>query len=138
VWYDFYDLIALGEISIWYETIVEPDDPTNLSYENKILYWGLNGLSGLNPTHANDVMYALSSVAGKIPYIDLGYRPKEIGRLRVEMVGTCMGLGYVDGSIDDIKPGFTVSGNHAGGSLGYTAFFGYQTPNPIWSNEEIH
>jgi hypothetical protein len=95
-------------------------------------------LDGLNPTHANDVMNSLSEVAGKIPYIDLGYRPKEIGRLRVEMVGTCMGLGYVDGSIDDIKPGFYVNGNHAGGSLGYTAFFGYQTPNPIWSNEEKH
>ena len=137
-WYDFYDLIALGEISIWYETIVEPDDPTNLSYENKILYWGYRGLSGLNATHANDVMSFLNDVAGRIPYIDLGYRPKEIGRLRVEMVGTCMGLGYVDGSIDDINPGFYVSGNHAGGSLGYTAFFGYQTPNPIWSNEETH
>ena len=49
MWYDFYDLIALGEISIWYETIVEPDDPTNLSYENKILYWG-EWFNGLNPT----------------------------------------------------------------------------------------
>ena len=38
-----------------------------------------------------------------------------------------MGLGYVDG-IDDIPPGFYVGGNHARGSLGYTAFFGYQTP----------
>lgn len=133
VWYDFYDLIALGEISIWYETIVEPDDPTNLSYENKILYWG-----DLNPTAANDILDELRFIAGKIPYIDLGYRPKEIGRLRVEMVGTCMGLGYVDGSIENIQPGFYVSGNHASGSLGYTAFFGYQTPNPIWSNEEKH
>jgi hypothetical protein len=56
VWYDFYDLIALGEISIWYETIIEPDDPTNLSYENKVLYWGLNGLEGLNAPFANDIL----------------------------------------------------------------------------------
>ena len=138
VWYDFYDLVALGEISIVYETIVEPDDPTNLSYENKVLYWGYHGLSGLNPTAANDILYTLKDIAGKIPYIDLGYRPKEIGRLRVEMVGTCMGLGYVSGDFTNVNPGFTVEGNHAAGSLGYTSFFGYQTPNPIWSNKESH
>ena len=139
MWYDFYDLIALGEISIWYETIVEPDDPTNLSYENKVLYWGISGgLSGLNSTPANIVLDTLESVAGRIPYIDLGYRPKEIGRLRVELVGTCMGLGYVSGNKDDISPSFDVGGNYASGSLGYTSFFGYQTPNPIWSNKETH
>ena len=138
VWYDFYDLVALGEISIWYETIVEPDDPTNLSYENKILYWGYKGLNGLNSTTANEILSTLRDVAGKIPYIDLGYRPKEIGRLRVEMVGTCMGLGYVSGDFTNVQPGFNVDGNHAGGSLGYTSFFGYQTPNPIWSNKESH
>lgn len=139
-WYDFYDLIALGEISIWYETIVEPDDPTNLSYENKVLYWGYGGLEGLNAPHANDAINELESVAGKIPYIDLGYRPKEIGRLRVELVGTCMGLGYQSGYVDKENEAisFSISGNHAGGSLGYTSFFGYQTPNPIWSSEETH
>jgi hypothetical protein len=125
VWYDFYDLIALGEISIWYETIVEPDDPTNLSYENKVLYWGYGGLEGLNAPFANSTIKELDDVAGKIPYIDLGYRPKEIGRLRVELIGTCMGLGYINGDYDDLTPGFTVEGNHAGGSLGYTSFFGY-------------
>lgn len=136
-WYDFYDLIALGEISIWYETIVEPDDPTNLSYENKVLYWGYGGLEGLNATPANDILGALTDVGGKIPYIDLGYRPKEIGRLRVEMVGTCMGLGYTPGNYQTEvdKPKFNVEGNHAGGSLGYTAFFGYQTPNPVWTSK---
>jgi hypothetical protein len=44
------------------------------------------------------------------------------------MVGTCMGLGYVSGSspnIDTLTPNFNVEGNYAGGSLGYTAFFGY-------------
>lgn len=137
-WYDFYDLMALGEISIWYETIVEPDDPTNLSYENKVLYWGYNGLEGLNAVPANESLAVLSRVAGKIPYIDLGYRPKEIGRLRVEMVGTCMGLGYTPGNFDTetANIGFNVAGNHAGGSLGYTSFFGYQTPNPVWTSED--
>ena len=42
--YTFYDLVALDEIAILYETIVEPGDPTNLSYESKVLYWGLDGL----------------------------------------------------------------------------------------------
>jgi hypothetical protein len=103
------------------------------------LYWGVSGgLGGLNPTPANFVLDTLRDVAGKIPYIDLGYRPKEIGRLRVELVGTCMGLGYVNGDRSDIRPYFEIGGNHAAGSLGYTSFFGYQTPNPIWSNKETH
>ena len=141
--YTFYDLVELDEIAILYETIVEPDDPTNLSYESKVLYWGLGGLEGLNPTPASQMINVLSNVAGRIPYIDLGYRPKEIGRLRVELVGTCMGAGYINGSYnfqEDYydKPFFSFSGNHAEGTLGYTSFFGYQTPNPIWSNKEEH
>ena len=140
-WYTFNDLVALEEIAIVYETIVEPDDPTNLSYENKILYWGISGLNGLNPTQGSLILDELDYVAGKIPYIDLGYRPKEIGRLRVEIVGTCMGLGYVAGSFDKNKTenlAFSTPGNYAQGTLGYTSFFGYQTPNPMWSNEEKH
>ena len=140
-WYSFIELVELGEISIVYETLEEPDDPETASYEQKILYWGLNGLQGLNPTRATSILGSLSAVAGKIPYIDLGYRPREIGRLRVELVGTCVGLGYRSGTFDPMgedKPGFSYNGNHAGATLGYTSFFGYQTPNPLWSSEETH
>ena len=51
-----------------------------------------------------------------------------------------MGLGYQSGYVDKENEtvSFSISGNHAGGSLGYTSFFGYQTPNPIWSSEETH
>jgi hypothetical protein len=82
----------------------------------------------------------LSEVAGRIPYIDLGYRPKEIGRLRVEFVGTCMGVGYVNGSLEKemTSNSFSAGGlNHAIGTLGYTAFFGYQTPNPLSIDGEV-
>jgi hypothetical protein len=77
----------------------------------------------------------LEQVAGRIPYIDLGYRPKEIGRLRVELTGTVVGAGYVNGSPipangdafhdDPLKQFNATRLNHAGGTLGYTSFFGY-------------
>ena len=142
--YTFYDLVALDEIAILYETIVEPGDPTNLSYESKVLYWGLDGLQSLNPTPASQIINVLSNVAGRIPYIDLGYRPKEIGRLRIELVGTCMGVGYVNGKSYNFEednydtPFFSFKGNYAEGTMGYTSFFGYQTPNPMWSDKKEH
>ena len=145
-WYSFEDLVNLDEISIWYETIVEPDDPENVSYEQKVLYWGIGNswIEGLClQSHAEQALAHLSEVAGRIPYIDLGYRPKEIGRLRVEFVGTCMGVGYKSGRLENelTSKSFSAGGlNHASGSLGYTSFFGYQTPVPssIDGEEEPH
>lgn len=150
-WYDFYDLVALDEISIWYETIVEPDDPEKASYEQKVLYWTARGLDIFAPGRtgsikASEMFHLVEEVAGRIPYIDLGYRPKEIGRLRVELTGTVVGAGYVNGSPiptdgdafhDDPLKQFNVARlNHAGGTMGYTSFFGYQTANPYWAGTE--
>ena len=36
----------------------------------------------------------------RIPYINLGYTPKEIGRLRVELTGIASSYGLTNGSLE--------------------------------------
>ena len=81
--YDFNGLAELEEIAIIYKTKDQPHDPTDNSYEQKILYWG----------EVNDVEY-YKDINGttrwpgaRIPWIDLGFKPKDISRLRVEIKG---------------------------------------------------
>jgi hypothetical protein len=38
--YTFLTLVALDEIAIVYDSIVEPHDPTEAHYDKRILYWG--------------------------------------------------------------------------------------------------
>lgn len=105
----FETLVALEEIAIVYETIAEPDDPDEAYYERKVLYWG-DMCNGLYPS-IDEINPALSRgglvYPYQVPYIDLGYTPKEIGRLRVEI--TCA-----------MKP-VGVNGDGFGG----TSIFGY-------------
>ena len=90
-----------------YETLIEPDDPENASYEQKVLYWDVSANNG-QPIGANDMLATLDSVAGRIPYIDLGYKPKEIGRLRVEAKVHAVGLGYFSsGDGNSIKSNYS-------------------------------
>lgn len=119
-WYSFEDLTNLEEIAIMYESLVEPDDPINANYEKKVLYWGYD------TSTSHDIMNNLSSVAGRIPYIDLGYRPKELGRLRVEFTGHVLGLGYTQKEIDITQFGAVQSWSAQ--SFDYLNFFGYHAP----------
>ena len=125
-WYSFEDLVNLEEIAIMYESLVEPDDPINASYEKKVLYWGYD------TSTSHDIMGDLSSVAGRIPYIDLGYRPKELKRLRVEFTGYALGLGYTQKEMEPNSAGAHQA--WAGQSFDYLNFLGYHAP----SNTEIN
>jgi hypothetical protein len=81
----FETLMELGHIDIVYESLYEPDDPTQAYYEQKVIYFG-NFLSGLPLTEDDGLWNGTNGRAGgMIPYIDLGYRPKELGRLRMEV-----------------------------------------------------
>ena len=83
VLYTFDELLTKGTIEIMYESVAEPDDPTNASYIQKILYFD-GGEAGKSATIGN-IHYQYGMInGGCIPWIDLGYRPKEIGRLKVE------------------------------------------------------
>ena len=83
VLYTFDELLTKGTIEIMYESVAEPDDPTNASYIQKILYF--NGDEAGKSATIGNVNYQYNMInGGCIPWIDLGYRPKEIGRLKVE------------------------------------------------------
>lgn len=109
----FEDLVEIEEIAIIYEELTQPHDPELLQFEQKVLYWGdVNGFE-----YADDITGDARWYGGVIPYIDLGYKPKDISRLRVELkgyarpwgiAGQTTGYGYQD--------------------MGYTYFFGYYGP----------
>ena len=92
----FDELINYGHIDILYMSITEPDDPTNTSHIDKVLYW-------TSQEAKMNMLYYVSNGkgggyymvnGGAIPYIDLGYTPKEIGRLKVELKGYFQGNGF--------------------------------------------
>lgn len=87
VLYTFASLAAQGHLDILYMSIAEPDDPTNVSRVGKVLYWTAKDVE-MEHTFANSKRVNLKFVnGGCIPYIDLGYTPKELGRLKVELKG---------------------------------------------------
>jgi hypothetical protein len=69
----FESLVELGHIDILYETIIEPNDPTNAVYDAKVL--GFGKFSRIAPlgqgTASPSNTYKLGG--GTIPWIDLGY-----------------------------------------------------------------
>lgn len=114
----FESLVELGHIDILYETIIEPDDPTNAVYDAKVLGFGrFTKTAPLGVGTAND-----SSTedlgGGTIPWIDLGYRPKELGRLKVECKAVSESNGFLSTSI--CQGGFQ--------DTTYSNFFGYCAP----------
>ena len=108
--YTWDTLMEIDEIAIVYESIEEPNDPESAVYDPKVLYFTLNGF-----TVNNLFMDPPANYGGKIPYIDLGYKPKEIGRLRVEMTTSVYSAGLKSSSVN----------NYSFQSDDYTVFFGY-------------
>ena len=83
VLYTFDELLTKGTIEIMYESMAEPDDPTNASYIQKVLYF--DGSTSNKNHQVGNIHTNISLInGGCIPWIDLGYRPKEIGRLKVD------------------------------------------------------
>lgn len=113
--YTFLSLVALDEIAIVYESITEPHDPAEAYYEKKVLYWG-DLTNKIYPSN-KEILMAEDRIIHpwEVPYIDLGYRPKEIGRLRVEWTGASKANG-----VASPKNGYSVY------SEDYMAIFGYK------------
>ena len=118
----FETLVELGHIDILYETIIEPNDPTNAVYDAKVLGFGRFtidaplGEGTANPSQTQD------KGGGTIPWIDLGYRPKELGRLKVECKAVSEACGFSAGS-RIVGGGFQ--------DFTYSKFFGYEAPTDI-------
>ena len=116
--YTFEELTSLSEIVIIYTTKVAPHDPTTASYEQKVLYWG-------KPWQWSSYMNDLNgkeNLGGTIPYIDLGFKPKDLSRLRVEIKAYARPTGF------DAKTCVTGYGFQ---EMGYTSFFGYEGPRDV-------
>ena len=115
----FYDLVQLEEIAIIYETIEEPNDPMSAIYEKKCLYWG-DMCNKIFPSY-EDIIGGISHgyvpEPYQVPYIDLGYKPKELGRLRVEITAAVKPVGCHA----PLNPFSAFSDE-------YTGFFGYAGP----------
>lgn len=118
----FESLVELGHIDILYETIIEPNDPTNAVYDAKVLGFGRFSIDAplgegtANPSQTQD------KGGGTIPWIDLGYRPKELGRLKVECKAVSEACGFSAGS-RIVGGGFQ--------DFTYSKFFGYEAPTDI-------
>lgn len=114
--YTFETLVEFGHVDIVYETIEEPNDPTEAYYERKVLGFGLftpdipAGTGGLSGD---------TGAGGTIPYIDLGYTPKELKRLKVEIKAVAQASGFVS-SVGTVNGGFQ--------DTAYSNFFGYIAP----------
>lgn len=99
----FETLVAAGEISIIYDTLDEPHDPESSMFPSKVIYFSAEGHDSVD--WYNQYPYGLQegnddTVEGDkrypgayIPYLDLGYKPKEIGRLRIETKAYSLGNG---------------------------------------------
>ena len=93
VW-TFETLVAAGEISIIYDTLDEPHDPESSMFPSKVIYFnrfskelGTTGENWTDTAPNIDRKYYTPEVGSEniyTPYLDLGYKPKEIGRLRME------------------------------------------------------
>ena len=91
--YTFETLVEFGHIDIVYETIQEPNDPTEAYYERKIL--GFGAFKDMIPAGQGGNKSDMLGKGGIIPYIDLGYTPKELGRLKVELKSVAQACGFM-------------------------------------------
>lgn len=107
--YTFASLVAQGSLNIIYDTLSEPHDPDNTMFPKKVLWFdrsatfvapdGSDSTIGIDKLEADGAQErscfcktnppgmtggGLSSINITTPYFDLGYTPKEIGRLRIE------------------------------------------------------
>ena len=113
----FESLVTYGHIDILYETIVEPDDPEEAYYERKILYFGKFKKGIPTDMRGGPTRSSTLENGGIIPYIDLGYKPKELGRLKAEIKAVAQSNGF--------KATTTA---YAWQDTSYVDFFGYKVP----------
>lgn len=119
---DFEDLVTLEEIAFVYDSVEEPNDPESAMYEQKVLYFGNLWDDKLTVT-SKDLLHDVESYNGigigaYIPYIDLGYKPKDLKRLRVELQGFARPYGLNDSWIN----------SYSKLDFSYSYFFGYYGP----------
>jgi len=121
-YYTFASLVEQGHLDIVYPTKEEPHDPDDEDWPSKILWfdsgelkkYGVFSWFAVNDPDPQTGYYQAVNVYN--PYIDLGYTPKEIGRLKTELKGYCLNSGSAPGNGVSI---YSIKGDD------YAGFFGY-------------
>ena len=129
-YYTFKSLVEQGHLDFVYETKEEPHDPDSQDWPSKVLWfngWTKTQDDGNFDSYYWDHLDIPVAIGGARPteqecvnifnpYINLGYTPKELGRLRTELKGyaACIGSEGPVGS-------YSVSGGD------YATFFGYNS-----------
>jgi len=125
-WYTFKTLVETGHIDIIYETKEEPHDPDDADWPSKILWFDTqetdNGGQETPLGWAGIDVYQVAAMQQHhpfenvtTPYLDLGYTPKEIGRLRSEIKAYC----YNAGIDTPIVSTYSIEGDDFAGFFGY-------------------
>ena len=131
--YTVQSLAEVGHIDIIYRTKEEPHDPDSGDFPQKVLWFKKDTKDWQHlPTYIVGMGGAGSGIDEKTdvekntttPYLNLGYTPKEIGRLRTELKGYCGNAGIS-----------SVAGSWSYATDDFESFFGYTS---AVDNKEIY
>ena len=138
--YTVQSLAELGHVDIIYRTKEEPHDPDSTDFPQKVLWFkkdtkdwqhlptyipGLNaGPGGIDGAGDSDTDPHRIEKNTNTPYLNLGYTPKEIGRLRTELKGYCGNAGISN-----------IAGSWSYATDDFESFFGYTS---AVDNKEIY
>ena len=131
--YTVQSLAELGHVDIIYRTKEEPHDPDSLDFPQKVLWFKKDTHDWQHlPTYVIGLGGAGGAIDEQIdiekntttPYLNLGYTPKEIGRLRTELKGYCGNAGISN-----------IAGSWSYSTDDFESFFGYTS---AVDNKEIY
>jgi hypothetical protein len=120
-------------VDIIYRTKEEPHDPDSTDFPQKVLWFKKDSKDWKHlPTYIVGIGGADGAIDEQIdieknidtPYLNLGYTPKEIGRLRTELKGYCGNVGI-----------FNIAGTWSYATDDFESFFGYTS---AVDNKEIY
>lgn len=121
-----FETLAKSVLSIVYMTREEPHDPEDDSFPSKVIWWtdSLNWAEHEARTTTGDRIQ--NAKAPYVPYLNLGYIPKEIQRLRMEVKAYSLGNNVSDYDYyPNSETGYATSTPWKYGSDCFSYFLGY-------------
>lgn len=96
---NFTDLVNKGYVNIIYTTIKEPTDPEGYTFPKKVLFFGDEGKDFISdlPIQPTTNLGSLRHGA-KRPWIDTGFKPKDLSRLTMEAKTYALSEGVSSGT----------------------------------------
>ena len=91
-----FETLAKSVLSIVYMTREEPHDPENDLFPSKVIWWTDSLNWSEHEARTTTAPYIQNAKAPYVPYLNLGYIPKEIQRLRMEVKAYSLGNNVSD------------------------------------------